>query len=314
MKIALIDVKGNDNRAINKNSSVNIRNMQELAKIVNADFIFNAYQLLNNKKQYTHIVFGFGSISSNINEVIKFSKNQKDIKNVYWLVGEYEQSMNPSLYYFCKEKKIKYTVIKNYYKQEPKKNQLKEIILNLNLLIAKKQNKLSDKKYDCIYYSRWRPGRRKYLKEYLKNDIYFSSDSKNFKQHKHIGCSPKYIKKLSWEKGKETLNLFRFSLYIEDEYTHKFYNHLANRFYEALFCNVVQFFDINCKNTIEKSGIEFNDYYYVSSYEELIFKMKVAAKDWQAHMNFQSKWNAQALQQREILCKNLKGIFENEIA
>lgn len=309
--IVLIDVKGNDDRKIDKNSSVNIRNMQELAKILNADFFYNSLQLINNKTQYEYIVFGFGSFASNIEAIKKFALHQSHVKKVYWVIGEYEQTMNQSLYYFCKFKNLKYTAIKNCY-INPRWNQESEIILNLNLLIAKKQNKLTEKKYDCIYYSRWRPGRKKYLKEYLNEDIYFSSDSKNFKQHKHIGCRPKYIKKLSWEPGREALNLFKYSLYIEDEYTHTVYNHLANRFYEALFCNVVQFFDINCKNTIIKSGIPFDNYYYVKNKLELDEKIKEVNESgkWAELLKSQSIWNDIAIMERTEMIKKLKGIFE----
>lgn len=311
--IALIDVKGNDDRKIDKNSSVNIRNMQELSLILNADFFYNALQLkLSKITQYDIIIFGFGSVSSNINEVVSFIKKQKNIKNVFWLIGEYEQSMNPSLYYSCKELSKKYTAIKNFYKNEIGGMREKEHIININLLIARTPNAIMKKKYDCIYYSRWRDGRAKYLREYLQGDIYFSSDTKNFKQHKHIGCNPKYIKKLSWSKGIETLNQFRYSLYLEDEHTHKVYNHLANRFYEALFCNVVQFFDINCKNTIIKSGIPFDNYYYVKNKLELDEKIKEVNESgkWAELLKSQSIWNDIAIMERTEMIKKLKGIFE----
>lgn len=140
-----------------------------------------------------------------------------------------------------------------------------------------------------------------------------SSSKKNFKEYKHIGCNPKYIEKLKWQNNKETLNNFKYSLYIEDKFTHTTYNHLANRFYECLFCNVLQFFDINCKNTIEKSGIIFDNYFYVSNYNQLIEKINETNSkgNWNQLMEFQSQWNKQALEQKEQMIENLKNIIYN---
>ncbi len=192
----------------------------------------------------------------------------------------------------------------------------KKIHLNLNLLIAKNPNNIIKKKYDCIYYSRWREGRKKYLKKYLKDNIYFSSDTKNFKKHKHIGCNPKYLKKLSWIDKKETLNLFKYSLYIEDEFTHKVFNNLANRWYEAGFCNNVVFFDVNCLNTIRKSEIaEYEEqikFYIVSSYEELQEKIKECNKDFIKHLEVQKSWRKNELHLREKMLDDLKNIIYNE--
>ena len=113
---------------------------------------------------------------------------------------------------------------------------------------------------------------------------------------------------LSWEKQRETLNLFKYSLYIEDEHTHNNYNYLANRFYECLMCNVVHFFDINCKNTIEKSGIEFDDYFYVSNLEEL--KDKIKNDDFEKSLKFQKKWNITAEKERESVINAIKEVLE----
>lgn len=310
MNIALIDVKGRDDRAIGSNTAVNIRNMIAIRDFLGCDFFYNASQLINNKKNYDVLIFGFGSMSSNINE-IKIFIEKISPKKIFWLVGDYEQTMNPSLYYAYKKLNLNYSIIQNF--EQIKKTKFVDdvYILNINLLIAKKENKLEEKKYDCVYYSRWRPNRAKYLKKYLQKGIYVSTSSKNFKQYKHAGCDPKWIKKLSWENKKETLNLFKYSIYMEDEHTHSNYNFLANRFYESLFCNVVQFFDINCKNTIKKSGIEFNDYYFVESYKDLINKINNINQsgDWLSHLNFQLKWLKNALTEKEKMLQDFKKII-----
>ncbi len=97
MKIALIDVKGNDNRSIKNNISMNIRNMSILTDKLKGEFFYNAKQLKTKKNNYDILIFGFGGISANINEVRNFIK-QKKPKKIYWFKTEYD-STNPSLYY-----------------------------------------------------------------------------------------------------------------------------------------------------------------------------------------------------------------------
>ena len=314
MKIALIDVKGNDKRSIEKSIAMNIRNMNCITKQLDGTFFYNAHQLKTIKNDFDILVFGFGGISANIEQVRDFVKKNKP-KKIYWIVTEYD-STNPSLYYACKELNIGYTSIQNMeVKSKLPKYCDNQLMLNLNLLISRSPNDLKNKKYDCVYYSRWRPNRSKYLKEYLQNDVYFSSDSKNFKQHKHIGCNPKYIKKLSWSKGNETLNLFKYSLYLEDEYTHKVFNNLGNRWYESGFCNNVVFFDVNCRNTINKSELAYYkeqvEDYIVTSYKDLQSKIKECNKDFKKHLAIQKSWRINEASAKDNMLNELKNIITN---
>lgn len=185
--------------------------------------------------------------------------------------------------------------------------------LNTNLLISKQPNKLIDKKYDCIYYSRHRADRMKYCKEYLQGNIYLSTHPKNHKHFFHAGCRPKLIKNIDWTPKKETLNLFRYSLYIEDIYTHSVFNNLANRWYEAGFCNNVVFFDVNCWNTIRKSEIgqyeeEIKDY-IVSSHSELLEKINYCNKNFEKHLTIQKSWRKDELLHRANMIQSLKDII-----
>jgi len=189
---------------------------------------------------------------------------------------------------------------------------------NLNLLLAQPPNDIASekypKKYDCVYYGTYRPDRAKYFKEYLQYPIYLSTSTKNMKKFKHVGCNPRWLGKFDWTKGAETLNLFKYSLYIEDEYTHNVYNYLANRYYEACFCNNVMFFDINCKNTVEKSEIayHFDPFYYVNSHKELLDKINTCNEDFGKHLATQKKWTiSQLLLRRQEIEKIRKYIFDH---
>lgn len=188
-----------------------------------------------------------------------------------------------------------------------------DIFINTNLLISRPANKLQDKKYDCIYYSRYRADRIKYCTKYLQGDVYLSTHPKNHKHFYHAGCRPKLAKHIDWTKGKETLNLFRYSLYLEDVYTHKVFNNLANRWYEAGFCNNVVFFDVNCWNTIRKSEIShFEDQikdYIVYDHKSLMDKIEFCNKDFEKHLAIQKVWRLSEPLLRKKMLENLKSII-----
>jgi hypothetical protein len=313
MKIALIDAK-RSRVDIKTRTAVNYRNMLTIQNIFNAVGLYDIFDLKRNiNNNFDVFICGFGSPSNDFELTVElFNKNPT--AKIFWLVGEYEQSN----YWAILKAKRKFHIIKNFEgkgKVAKKDSVLSWNTLNLNLLIAKNANSLTEKKYDCVYYSRWRPNRSKYLKEYLREDIYFSSDSKNFKQHKHIGCNPKWIKKLSWENKKETLSLFKYSLYLEDEKTHKVFNNLANRWYEAGFCNNVVFFDVNCRNTINKSELSYYkeqvEDYIVKDYEDLQDKIKECNKDFNKHLAIQKSWRMNEATARTNMLKELKNIIYN---
>lgn len=285
---------------INSSVAVSKRNAEILAKELNADLLQYSTDKLQ-KKDYDVIILTYSNRYTDFKTLeTLIHKNQKrfGIKTEYEEVGYDRPYFRP------------FKTIANYQNGG-------DYILNTNLLIARKPNELIQKKYDCIYYSRYRADRMKYCKEYLQGNIYLSTHPKNHKHFYHAGCKPKLIKHIDWTKGKETLNLFRYSLYIEDVYTHSVFNNLANRWYEAGFCNNVVFFDVNCWNTIRKSEIgHFEDQikdYVVSNYAELIEKITYCNQNWERHLAIQKSWRIGELYHRSKMIDELKGIIYSDL-
>jgi hypothetical protein len=281
-------------RAVKNKIAVSYRNAEILAKELNADILMNNTDRLHDKEYdiviltYFNRYTDYGTLKGLINS------NQKR----FLIRTEYEDVD------VLKEFKP-YNEICNF---EGGKN-----FINTNLLISKTANPIKTKKYDCIYYSRYRADRMEYCTKYLQGNIYLSTHSKNHKHFFHAGCRPKLIKHIDWTEGKETLNLFRYSLYLEDKYTHNVFNNLANRWYEAGFCNNVVFFDVNCWNTINKSEIgyfkeQIKDY-IVTDYESLKRKIDYCNQDFEKHLAIQKGWRISEPLLRENMIKELKRII-----
>jgi hypothetical protein len=287
-----------------------IRTGHIISKALGWDYIFPgddiAYGLRN---KYDALIFVYSSFYADIKAIEKLFEHNPDAM-LLWLANEYNLGVNTVLG-SCPRG---YSTISNYERQIMQKNVRNFYCVNLNVLIAKKPNPPITKKYDIVYYGTYRENREVYFKEYFKDrGICLSTSNKNYKKFAHIGCNPTLIPKLDWTPFRETLNLFHFSLYIEDPYTHKVYNHLANRFYEAGFCNVVTLFDSHCKNTWERAGLDVPDIYIVSGYEDMMEKVALIKKDFKSHLEFQSKWHTNSLQEKEDVLKRIKEIVEIEL-
>jgi hypothetical protein len=128
--------------------------------------------------------------------------------------------------------------------------------VNLNALIVEEQSSADIMKNNrCIYYGSYRPGRTTSFQKFLQNGVTISTHKKNREKFEKIGVNGPFIDRLNWSKN--DLAQYSYSLYIEDDVTHTNYNHLANRFYEALNNNVIPLFDSACADTLAKSNYNF---------------------------------------------------------
>jgi hypothetical protein len=291
-------------QAVNNPIAVSYRNAAILANDLGADILMSKTDKLK-QFDYDVIIFSYMNMYTDyktLDGLLKKDQLRVLIRSEYEGVSMSRKTVKP------------YIDICNYDIQKHKTTQnppIKSYQLNTNLLISRQPNPLTAKKYDCIYYSRHRADRMIYCREYLQGNIYLSTHPKNHKHFFHAGCRPKLIKHIDWTEGRETLNQFRYSLYIEDKYTHSVFNNLANRWYEAGFCNNVVFFDINCQNTIQKSEIayHFDSYYYVSNHAELLQKIDECNKDWGKHLAIQKTWRLQEPLLRAKMIEELKQII-----
>ena len=296
-----------------KSANAHLRNSYILAKELGADLIQTRKDFKRNwNKKYEHIILAYGSHYMPHKEWLHYCVNNPDAQ-VYWLTNEYD-IMWPLNTGWPDPRQAK--AICNFEKKDNSHN-FKRVesyhTYDLNLLLARESNPLVEKKYDCIYYGTFRKDRSRYFARYLQKPIYLSTSIKNFKKYHHVGCRPNFIEPLQWKQGHEILNKFRYSLYIEDAYTHEVYNHLANRFYECLFCNVVQFFDIHCQNTIKRSGIEFDDFFYVRDHLELMDKIRSTNGSGFEELNQrQQQWLPQSLKKRKRMIDALKKFIADQ--
>ena len=182
-----------------------------------------------------------------------------------------------------------------------------EYSVNLNVLLFK-MLPVSKKTHNLIYYGTYRKDREVYFRKYFNENLYLSTSSKNHKKFLHIGCKSKPIGKIEWHKP--LLQAFRYSLYIEDPFTHNHFNNLANRFYESLASQCVLLFDQSCINTLKIAGI--------TNYEPFILKtandvLKYDEKNYQELWKIQSEWKNKIIQQRENIVVEIENVIFEEM-
>lgn len=231
--------------------------------------------------------------------------------HIYWLNNEH--SCSPNSEYARLIKDYPSTVVSNLVERGNKvKGYDKFVLLNLNCLLMQDQRPLTVKKHDLLYYGTYRPGRRIYFQKYFSDadDFILSSKTKNLRKfHQLAGCNCRFADSPDWTPMRESFNLVRYTIYLEDEIMHQNFNHLSNRFYEALYCNVVQFFDASVRNTVETHGLfHVPEKYYVNSKNEL--RQKINRFNLNECLTDQSVWIETALQEKKQVLNTLKQLFD----
>jgi len=225
-------------------------------------------------KEYDKVIFVHAAAYSKSKHFVRYLKDQ-DV-DYYYVVNEYNLGEAHALWALCRDYGKKFHVIANHEAKASKvvkKNVLTWNIVNLNTLIYDKRmpriNLPWGMKKDILYYGSFRKGRLKYFEKYFDESFIVSTSKRNIKKFEDSDISAKWMDNLKWHKIDDTLFEYRSTLYIEDIKTHKYYNYLANRFYEALTYRIPCFFDATCLQTIDLSGYPIKNFFIVNSREEL---------------------------------------------
>lgn len=220
-----------------------------------AEILFSDTMHKEKRTNIDVIVVSYGSFYANTAEMTRIIETNPQAR-LYWLSNEYDLRPNGDVLKVLRKRgfKIIANIEKRFFKYAP------QIVLNLNLLFYSSKQE-QEKKFPICYFGTYRKDRANYFKKYINSpDFILSTSSKNFKKFKFVGCNFRPAKKFVWGRERDTLGQFAYSLYIEDEFTHTHYNHLADRFYEALSNQTVTLFDVSCINTLKRSEIANLDF------------------------------------------------------
>lgn len=266
MKICIIETSPISDNPID----AHIRNSIEIQKFLSKKHycILTASNKYIPYEKFDIILFSYASFYFDFKAFENLINLNTDAK-IGWITNEYNLVPNSFFY-----KKIDFIISGFEQKGSNLEKFNKYCFVNINTLLYRGVNPQINKKYDLVYYGTFRPDREKYFKKYIQPPLILSTSSKNHKKYKDIGCGAKVMQKMDWTQYRETLNLFKASLYIEDEYTHRLFNNLANRFYEGLTCNNAIFFDDSCMSTINKSKNIIDEFFIVRSLDEINLKLQ----------------------------------------
>lgn len=309
MNVAILDARHGTGRKVENSYTVAYRNLAELRDILGADLFINPSDI-NMNKRYDVIICGFGSMACE-RELSTSFINSNPSAAVFWLVGDYEQSTFAPLFYSGRSFEAIAT-----FGDHKIKNKLctKQHKININALLNRAPNRPSVKKHDCIYYGRWRPDRLGYFQQYLGSSMHLCTGSKNIKMFHHNGCNPRLVKSMTWETRRETLNLFRSSLWIEDKFSHSNYTSPPNRFYESLWCNAVPLIDASCIRTLKLSGYADVDgwqWHIVKTPSEVASKCREIEN---GNTGVMTQWQSMAVTEKVDVVRDIRGVLEASAA
>jgi len=320
-------------RTYKTTSIVHVRNSVVIADYLNADLISVETEIpkvINNEYDVIFCMYASGYMMYN-KYVDILVKNK--YARVFWLVNDHTVPDNILLRKWVEKCSIGYDMICNNERQSYVQSLLRLnvngrylndwienwYVVNLNCLIFDtsfirrvKIDLFRSEKEDCVYYGTFREDRLKDMLRYNTADYGISTSTKNIEKYKDFGVKARFTDKLSWEKGKETLFNFKFSLYLEDEHTHTNFAFMANRYYECLMLDVLLFFDYRCNLVIERCGYKIDDFMIVKDGDELNDKMNKINNDnnlYETLLNVQRDNYSKIIEEKEGVLKKIMEVI-----
>jgi hypothetical protein len=278
-KILVIDShkSGSENDIV---QNLHWKNAQIISEHLGADFVWS-YPFVNKrvKSGYDVIIFNHSSPYSFM-DMAWLEENPS--AKIFFVTNEYNLGEDMMMWKYCKEHNKKFHVIANHPQAASKVvKYLTESwhIVNLNCLIIKETPSAFPFFRDmdsAVYYGSFRKDRVEYIRKYA-DQVIISTHQKNLERFADVGMTKfKTMERVDVNNG---LGVFGASLYIEDKKTHKNYNFLANRFYEALNANIPMMFDLSCKSTMDKSGYDIENFLLTGSVKDKLDEYSNNADD-----------------------------------
>lgn len=260
--------------------------------------------------QVDNIIVSFSTRYNHFEWELEFLEKCGKNARIYYMNAERENTLPASLFYY----KGKFGVITNCAHITGIKRDYDFYNININALTYRGHSwgNIGNRRYDIIYWGNFRENRVKYFIKYLNNPrVHISTNRKNIYRYRKAGVDKAtYIGKLVWYPGRETLLNYKATVYIEDEITHNSYDHLANRFYEALNTGLVIFWGEETDNTIRRAKLEVPDFVRVKSCEDLLSRVDDMKRDGLRYNMLVDKWHKHALIEREVALEQLYRLFE----
>ena len=246
------------------------------------------------------IIFNHASHYSYVDYLwVEKSPNAK----LFYITNEYNLG-EPRALWMAVKRGRKYTVLANHSPEISKivkKYTNDWILLNLNSLVVDEQFVENSRANSIVYYGSFRKDRQKSFEKYL-GGITVSTHSKNRDKFANFGAK-NFIDRIKWSGAKNRLSDWMFSLYIEDEITHENYNHLANRFYEALNHNTIPVFSPECLENVFISGYKGLPHYELfDSFGE---------QEYDAWFPYVKSWREKALEEKRLTLEAISNIVKN---
>lgn len=317
-----------------KTSVAHVRNAVILSNLIGADILAWEKDFQKHVGQkYDNIICSYASPYMKYKMFVPILENNPDA-TLWWMVNDHDLEDNPLLRQIIKHGKRKINMLCNnprdgyrgWILRKKIKNDEKEFVGYLNdfidewhthnlnvLLFDPTLIDMSPREKGLIYYGTYRKWRLDDMLKYQGRYLTLSASSTAMAKYKENGVDDcQFTDKLIWTLGSETLKQYKYSLYVEDIHTHENFAHMANRFYEALMCGCITFFDESCRNTIEKSGYEIDERCIVSSKKELeqrIINLDNYPELYYSCLEDNKKHIVRAIQEKKELNKHLIKLF-----
>ena len=247
-------------------------------------YIDTMYSYVNEK--FDIVIKSYSTFYENYDAEIKLCVNNKNNAKFFFITNEYTIQASNVLNKTSKAG-CSWNIIANFSIDKiTGKHWRNKYFVNLNTLFYQPKQ-IQNKKYDICYYGTYRQNRKKYFQKYFVSKKFILSTSpKSVKKFIKDGCIFTPCKRFVWGKTKDTLGLFKYSLYIEDEWIHTNFHNLADRFYEALSNNTVILFDKSCLHTLQCSELKnfCFDNFIIDSYNDIL------CRNYDSDLKEQQKW------------------------